>query len=152
MIYSYMTHLYVNAVCTTTSINTLTVTVFQVYLQSVNVVSKCLYTNPDQLTVISKCAVSQGCIYLLLKACHSQKNTQRLLNQGMPNYEKHIKIRHIFLSEALADKMYIRTQRSISSFLFIFNKTDPSILPNRMFLSGCQPDVFFCNHNTAARK
>ena len=92
---------------------------------------------------------------ILLKACHSQKNTQRLLNQGMPKYGKHIKIRHIFLSEALADKMYIRTRRSISSVLFIVNKTNPSILPNRMFLSGCQPDVFllfFCNHDTAVRK
>ena len=81
---------------------------------------------------------------ILLKACHSQKNTQRLLNQGMPKYGKHIKIRHIFLAEALADKMYIRTLRSISSVLFIVNKTNPSILPNRMFLSGCQPDVFCC--------
>ena len=81
-------------------------------------------------------------IYYSLKGCHYQTKTQRLLNQGMPNYGKYIKIRHISLSDALADKMYIRTRRSISSFLFIFKKTNPSILPNRMFLSGCQPDVF----------
>ena len=82
------------------------------------------------------------CIYYSLKVSHYQTKTQRLLNQGMPNYGKHIKIRHISLSEAWADKMYIRTRRSISSFLFSFNKSKPSILTNRMFLSGCQPDVF----------
>ena len=94
---------------------------------------------------------SSGIIYYSLKGCHYQTKTQRLLNQGMPNYGKHIKIRHISLSEAWADKMYIRTRRSISSFLFSFNKSKPSILTNRMFLSGCQPDVC-CNHNTAVRK
>ena len=81
-------------------------------------------------------------LYLLfsksLSLSINQTKTQRLLNQGMPNYGKYIKIRHI----SLADKMYIRTRCSISSFLFIFKKTNPSILPNRMFLSGCQPDVF----------
>ena len=46
-------------------------------------------------------------ILYTLKMCYNQSKTQRILNQGMPKYGKHIKIRHIFLSEALADKMYI---------------------------------------------
>ena len=44
---------------------------------------------------------------LFFKNLSLSDKTQRLLNQGMPNYGKYIKIRHIFLSEALADKMYI---------------------------------------------
>ena len=47
-------------------------------------------------------------IYYTLKTCYYQSvKTQRILNQSMQKYDKHIKIRHIFLSKALADEMYI---------------------------------------------
>ena len=90
-------------------------------------------------------------ISILLKACHDQKKTQRILNQGMPKYGKHIKIRHIFFVRGLADKIDSRMQQTISSFSFIFNKTDPSII-----YLAIQPDVIkttgcFCNHNTVRK-
>ena len=66
----------------------------------------------DMDHTVTFAAFNEGCPFHFHNLLYSKNvllsvETQRILNQGMPKYGKPIKIRHIFLSEALADKMYI---------------------------------------------